>query len=124
MSPRRRQRDYRAEYRRRLALEADRARRLGIPYSRTRARGHPGRGDLSATEIRVGRLRASTLEHYAEINAQLRRLGFGSAAVDLANRYGYAIQVSKEGRPYTIGRVPPEIIDRMTHASRQIFFGY
>ena len=124
MARRPRVRNYRAEYRRRLALEAERARARGLPFSRSRARGHPGPGVLSVSELRIGRLKVSTLSYYADLNSQLRRLGFGSDAVDLANRHGVALQFSKAGAPYTIGMVPPEIIDRMSHASRQIFFGY
>ena len=117
-------RNYPLEYERRLRIEGERARRYGVPFDRGRARGHPSPGHLSASELRVGRLKVTTLEWYADLNHQLRRLGFGSDAVNLANRRGVALQFSKAGNPYTIGFVAPEIIDRMSHASRQIFFGY
>ena len=127
MPPRpRRRRDYPAEYQRRLALEVERARERGIPFSRARARGHPESvpGTLSVSELRVGRLSVRNLQFYGDLNRRLGQAGVSQEAVDLTNRYGFRLEASRNGRLFTLGLVPPEMVARMNHRSRQIFFGY
>jgi len=48
-----RRRNYAAEYKRRLQVAAQRSRVLGISFDRRTARGHAGRGQLSARDEKI-----------------------------------------------------------------------
>jgi hypothetical protein len=56
MPPAKRQRDYAAEYRRRVELERERASGEGRPFSLSRARGHREGQEAEATRRRVRKL--------------------------------------------------------------------
>lgn len=127
-----RQRDYRAEYVRRL----ERGRELGV--SRQVARGrHPEEGGrlpdgskatiISLSEIRQMRLRVATLETMHRMNAGLRGPNADTWRRAALKR-GWAVFEGSSGRgtgaPYTIDDVPAEIIQRMRFKERQYFFGY
>lgn len=124
-----RQRDYRAEYRRRIELGRQRG------YSRQTARGLHARTEggklpdgsraavISVREVQSGRLRTSTLETLHRVNAGLRSFD-PYPWLQACRRRGWAVVESRRGGFHTQDDVPSSIIEAMTHRDRQYFYGY
>jgi len=123
-----RQRDYQAEYRRRIRVN------LARGLSRKQARGFHAQEQprmpngerarlVSASEVTRGRLAVGTIETMHAVNKGMNGAS-GELWVRFAMRLGWEVGVSARGRFYTQDNIASEILERMTFRQRDYFFGY
>lgn len=107
---RKRERDYKAEYRRRLAKAEEQG------YSRAQARGHPGPKELTIREEkRLTRAPRKGIEQRRAGDLITPKTKERLRKANLARR--------KRGEKPTVD-IPASVLDRLDHATRQYIFGY
>lgn len=123
-----RQRDYKAEYQRRvrsgMARGLTRKQARGFHAAERRKMPDGGRADvITASELRQGRLRVATIETMHNVNRGMN--GKNSAAwVAFARSLGWSVSTSPRGHFYTQDNVASAVLERMTWRERDYFFGY